>query len=144
QKKVGDRTRKAIAALVHDYFANRMSSEVVATRADGVNLSFDLDGEVPWIRADNLFVAIVSKDEAPNKLLDRLCDALAASKPSALQVLMVHARAALEKAGSQHDFAVLHSRERQAGWLYNVFSAPPADRGKRVAELYGHLFRSLA
>ena len=80
-------------------------------------LGYSVLGYLPLILTLSLFVAVVSKADDPEVLLDRLCDALQAWNPPALKVLMVQARAALEKAGSTHDLGVLHSELRQAGWL---------------------------
>lgn len=142
--KLGEEPIPALKAQFANYFEGRISEEIRQSRTVDKSVTFELSGTVPWVSADNLFVAFVAKTEPPNVLIDRLCQALAAWNPPALKVLLVQARAELEKAGSKHDLRVLRSELRQAGWLYNVLTADLAERQKRIGELYGHLFEGLA
>lgn len=134
----------ALKAQFARYVGARVGEEVRDARPRDTSVTFDLSGPVPWVSADNLFVAFVAKEGGANVLVERLCQALEAWNPPALKVLLVQARAELEKAGSTHDLGVLRSELRQAGWLYNVLTADAQERGKRIGELYGHLFEGLA
>ena len=134
----------ALKAQFARYVRVRLSEEVREARTPNDSVTFDHNSAVPWVSADNLFVAFVAKEGGADVLVERLCQAIEAWNPPALKVLLVQARAALEKAGSKHDLGVLRSELRQAGWLYNVLTAAPQERGKRIGELYGHLFDGLA
>lgn len=140
----GAEPTNAVKAQFARYFEGRVSEEVRDARKPDPSVAFEIAGPVPWVSADNLFVAFVAKTDPAEVLIERLCQALEAWNPPALKVLLVHARAELEKAGSKHDLGVLRSELRQAGWLYNVLAADPLERGKRIGELYGHLFEGMA
>lgn len=144
REALGEDPLPAIKAQFARYFQARIGEDIFADRVPDKSVTFDFAGEVPWVSADNLFVAFVAKDGGADGLVERLCQALEAWNPSALKVLLVQARAELEKAGSKHDLGVLRTELRQAGWLYNVLASDPQERGKRIGELYGHLFEGLA
>lgn len=133
-----------LGSIAERYFSTRMRGEAITGRPSDLLLSCDVDSAVPWVSTPNLFVAVVSKEDPPEVLLEKLCDGLEASKPTPLQVMVVQARAALEKAGSRHDRSILSRPVTQAGWLLNVLAEAPPDRAARIGELYGHLFASLA
>lgn len=143
--RLGVRIPEAMGAMAHGYFSTRMDAETISLRPQGLKLGCDIGAAVPWISTPNLFVAVVNKEEvAPEHLIDRLVDALEAWNPTPLQVLVVQARASLERAGSTHDEAVLSSPLVQAGWLLNVLSSDPDERARRLGDLYGQLFAGLA
>lgn len=133
-----------INVICADYFAKRMSQQTVATRPAGAEVKVDVHAEVPWVSGDNVFVAVVSKDNDPDQIVERLCTALAAWKPSPLQVMLVHARSAMEKAGSKYDRKVLESPVMQAAWILDVLSTAAENRGRRLGDLYGNLFQRLS
>ncbi|MBM7405093.1 MULTISPECIES: response regulator receiver domain [Sphingomonas] len=99
-----------------------------------------------WVTRDNVFVAIVNKaDDAPEVLIDRLATAIEAWDPNPLLVMMMQARASLEKAGTLADHKVLETSRLRAGWLLRVLLGKNADeRRANVADLYGRLFERLA
>lgn len=138
------RIPEALAAMAHRYFTSRMDARTIALRPQGITPTCDTGAEVPWISTPNLFVAVVNKEVQPQELIDRLVSALEAWNPTPLQVLVVQARASLERAGSTHDEAVLSSPLVQAGWLLNVLSSEPPERARRLGDLYGQLFAGLA
>ena len=140
----GGEANAIITTLCADHFAGRMSAQVIATRPSGVVIGASIDGDVPWVSGDNVFVAVVSKRDDPDQIVDRLCAALSSWKPSPLQVMLVHARSAMEKAGSKYDQKVLDSDLMQAGWILDVLSTSPDNRGRRLGELYGNLFHRLS
>ncbi|WP_454916237.1 response regulator receiver domain [Xanthobacter sediminis] len=144
REKLDEEPTPALKVQFARYFEGRISEEIRQSRKVDKSVTFDLGGPVPWVSADNLFVAFVAKAEPANVLVERLCQALEAWNPPALKVLLVQARAELEKAGSKHDLGVLRSELRQAGWLYNVLAADLGERRKQIGELYGHLFEGLA
>jgi len=140
----GGAANAIVTTLCADHFAQRMSGPVIANRPSGVVIGACIDGDVPWVSGDNVFVAVVSKDDDPDQIVDRLCEALSSWKPSPLQVMLVHARSAMEKAGSKYDQKVLDSDLMQAGWILDVLSTAPEQRGRRLGELYGNLFHRLS
>nr|WP_312990639.1 response regulator receiver domain [Brevundimonas diminuta] len=133
-----------ITTICGDYFRRRMSEQTVAARPLAASVTANISSDVPWVSGDNVFVAVVSKDYGPEQIEDRLCAALASWKPSPLQVMLVHARSAMEKAGSKYDQKVLESPLTQAGWILDVLSTSPDSRGKRLSDLYGNLFHRLS
>ena len=132
-----------IAVVCSDFFAKRMSDGTIASRPSGTGVTVDISSEVPWISTDNVFVAVVSKDHGPNQIVDKLCTALADWKPSPLQVMLVHARSAMEKAGAKYDQKILESPVMQAAWILDVLSTESSGRARRLGELYGNLFQRL-
>lgn len=99
-----------------------------------------------WVTQDNVFVAVVNKTSiAPGALVDQLQNAIEAWDPNPLMVMMMHARAALEKAGTLADHKVLETTRLRAGWLLRILLGKnETARQANVAELYGRLFERLA
>ncbi len=129
-----------------EHFGSDLEEEVLRRRPETVKIEVSLgrQTEVKWISQGNLFAAVVNKSEAPEVLEDRLHQALVEWSPSPLRVLMVHARASLERAGTISDEKVLDTPRRQAGWLLRILLARNADETKRyMQELYGRLFERL-
>lgn len=97
-----------------------------------------------WVSQGNLFAVIVNKSEGASVIEERLHQALIEWAPSPLRVLMVHARASLERAGTISDEKVLDTPRRQAGWLLRILLARNDEETKRyMQELYGRLFERL-
>ncbi|ASD25491.1 response regulator receiver domain [Brevundimonas diminuta] len=133
-----------ISIICSDFFAQRISETTLASRPSDTMVTIDIGSEVPWISAGNVFVAVVSKDHGPDQILDKLCLALAAWKPSPLQVMLIHARSAIEKAGAKYDHKVLESPVMQAAWILDVLSTESMGRARRLGDLYGNLFQRLS
>ncbi|WP_447893190.1 response regulator receiver domain [Pseudomonas marginalis] len=135
----------AVAYICKEQLAETLSVEVIGGRRASANVevSFSNDGPM-WVAEGNLFAVIVNKQEAVNVLLQRLESALVSWNPSPLKLMMIQARAALEKAGTTVDLKVLDTPRRQAGWLLRVLSATDlAERKRHIHELYGRLFERL-
>lgn len=142
-----DRTllHSAVNYLCEDYLLGVLPPEVSGGRRIGsrVEVSFDADRPM-WVAEGNLFAVIVNKAEPVTVLVDHLQSALVSWNPSPLRVLMVHARAALEKVGTNADAKVLDTPRRQAGWLLRILSATSDEaRARYTQELYGRLFERL-
>jgi hypothetical protein len=133
--------------LAFDRMQRQLKVEVMEGRRPErpVDSSLGRAGSARWVTQDNVFVAIVNKQEEPGVLIDRLLEALDAWDPGPLRVMMMHARAAIEKAGSLADQKVLETSRLQAGWLLRILlGKTDADRRGNVGELYGRLFERLA
>jgi len=133
--------------LAFDRMSKRLKPEVLASRRPErpVDSSLGRAGSTRWVTQDNVFVAVVNKQEDPGVLIDRLVEALEAWDPSPLRVMMTQARAAIEKAGSLADQKVLETSRLQAGWLLRILlGRTEGDRRESVGELYGRLFERLA
>lgn len=144
---VGAAQPRAVAYLAFDRMQKRIRTEVLERRRPGspVESSLGRAGTVHWATQDNVFIAIVNKQEPPTVLIDRLIEALEAWDPSPLHVMMMQARAAIEKAGSLADQKVLATSRLRAGWLLRILlGKTEANRRENVAELYGRLFERLA
>lgn len=103
------------------------------------------DDKVKWLKFENVFVAVMNKQRTePHLLLDGLKMALYAWNPTPLQVMMVHARSVLEKAGNMSDHQVLSDPTRQAGWLLHILlTTSESERLQSIHDLYRRLFERL-
>ena len=125
----------------------RVKAEVQAARRpeNHIDTSLGDQGAVGWAAQGNVFIAVVNKQEDASALLDRLVEALEAWNPSPLRVMMMHARAAIERAGSLADRRVLETPRLQAGWLLRILlSRSEIEHRESVGDLYGRLFERLA
>ncbi|MCZ0950041.1 response regulator receiver domain [Pseudomonas syringae pv. tomato] len=128
------------------YFSNDLEDEVLGRRQEVERIEASLGRETncSWVSQGNLFAVIVNKTEGADVLEERLHQALVEWSPSPLRVLMVHARASLERAGTISDEKVLDTPRRQAGWLLRILLARSGEETKRyMQELYGRLFERL-
>lgn len=127
------------AGLKPEILADRRSDRQIATSLGSQEGPF-------WVTRDNVFVAVVNKgDNAPEVLIDRLESAIEAWNPNPLLVVMMHARASLEKAGTLADHKILETDRLRAGWLLRILLGKTAeDRRSNVADLYSRLFERLA
>jgi CheY-like chemotaxis protein len=144
---VGDfALQNAIAALLaQESVAGRLPKRALDRRPGDhqIEASFDTRS-VRWVTYGNVFVALVSKEQAPDTLESRLIDALAAWNPSPLLLMMLHARASLERAATIADRATLETPLRQAGWLLGaLLSKTDQDKRAYVRQLYGRLYDKL-
>lgn len=131
----------------YESLANRCSESVSINRVRNasVNGNFSTDAGVKWLTYSNVFVAVANKNEtAPEEILATLRSALAAWNPTPLQIMMIHARSALEKAGNISDSSILSDPARQAGWLLPILLTPEgSSRDQGLTDLYGRLFSRL-
>lgn len=144
---VGRLQTEMVNYLAFERMRKRLRPEVFASRRPErpVDSSLGRVGSARWATQDNVFVAVVNKQEEPGILINRLVEALEAWDPSPLRVMMMQARAAIEKAGSLADQKVLETSRLQAGWLLHILlGKTEADRRESVGELYGRLFQRLA
>lgn len=129
-----------------EHFSQDLEQDILNRRviAENIETSLTRQTETKWISQGNLFAVIVNKSERPEVLEARLQQALMEWSPSPLRVLMVHARASLEKAGTISDEKVLDTPRRQAGWLLRILLARNDEESRRyMQELYGRLFERL-
>ncbi|MFC6281776.1 MULTISPECIES: response regulator receiver domain [Polaromonas] len=142
----GDLQNLVINVLCQLAMETRVTPDVVARRAkqQGARVSFGKKDESFWVTQGNVFVVVVNKQDEPAVLVERLRSALVAWNPPALQVMMVHARAALERAGRLPDEKVLESSRRQAGWILRILLGETAEiRRTHLQELYDRIFGRL-
>jgi len=135
-----------ITEWVRARLTRKIKPEILASRSLGGSVSLGLSDDVYWVTRDNVFVAVVNKiDHSPDELIDMLEDAITDWDPNPLMVMMMHARSALEKAGTLSDHKVLETPRQRAGWLLRVLlGKTEAQRKEGVADLYGRLFNRLA
>lgn len=135
----------AVNYLCEEYLLNIIPLEVTRSRESNNKVELSFNDHAPmWVAEGNLFSVIVNKKEPVTVLVDHLQEALASWNPSPLKVLMVHARASLEKVGTNADSKVLDTPRRQAGWLLRILSATSDDaRARYTQELYNRLFERL-
>lgn len=135
----------AVAYICMEQLNEKLSRAVTERRNSSANVEVSFSAEGPmWVAEGNLFAVIVNKEEPVEVLLDRLQSALVSWNPSPLKLMMIQARAALEKAGTTVDLKVLDTPRRQAGWLLRILAASDLNERKRhIHELYGRLFERL-
>lgn len=136
----------AIALLCEEHMTKRVTKKVAAASRSNSRVlgSFKEVAEVHWIAAGNVFAVVVNKSEDPVVLVDKLLAGLMAWSPSALQVMLVQARAALEKSGRLSDHIVLDAPAKQAGWFLRILLGDsPVVRQDLMRELYERLFTRL-
>ncbi|MDF2395816.1 hypothetical protein GWQ44_09735 [Pseudomonas sp. 3MA1] len=141
----GAAANNIINCFCEEHLLEVVPQDVHSSRSVGskVEVSFSPDSPM-WVAKGNLFTVVVNKQEPVNVLVDRLQEGLSSWNPSPLRVLMVHARAALEKVGTSADIKVLDTPRRQAGWLLRILSAESVeDRKRHTQDLYGRLFERL-
>lgn len=138
-------TSSAISVLCKDYLGSKLSAEVLQLRQSDakVEVCFS-DAQPTWIAEGNLFAVVVNKSNPVTVLVEMLHAALVSWDPSPLRLLMIHARAALEKVGTTVDSKVLETPRRQAGWLLRIVAAATIEERRRhIRELYSRLFEKL-
>jgi hypothetical protein len=138
-------TRSAISVLCREYLEGKLSSEILRLRQASAKVEVCFSDAQPiWIAEGNLFAVVVNKSNPVTVLLDKLQDALVSWDPSPLRLLMIHARAALEKVGTTVDSKVLETPRRQAGWLLRIIASTTAvERRNHIKDLYSRLFEKL-
>ena len=135
---IGIMCEKLMSDRVTSFIADKSISKLK------VQGSFGIASEVSWVTSGNVFAVVVSKDEQPAVLVDKLMAGLIAWDPSVLQVMLAHARAVLEKTGRLTDQLVLDTPSRQAGWFLRILlGANHAARQNHIRELYERLFTQL-
>lgn len=130
-----------------DILESGLKAEILTGRQPDRHVASSLaskDGPF-WVTRDNVFIAVVNKGaDAPDVLLDRLKSAIEAWDPNPLLVMMMQARASLEKAGTLADQKVLDTDRLRAGWLLRVLlGKTDENRRANVADLYARLFERL-
>lgn len=136
----------AIALLCEEHMTKRVTRTVAATSRSNSKVlgSFKEVSDAYWVTSGNVFAVVVNKREDPTVLVDKLLAGLMAWSPSALQVMLVQARAALEKTGRLSDHIVLDAPAKQAGWFLRILLGDsPVVRQDLMRELYERLFNRL-
>lgn len=138
-------TRFAIAILCREYLESKLSREILSSRQPSAKVEVCFSEAQPmWIAEGNLFAVVVNKSNPVTVLLEQLQAALVSWDPSPLRLLMIHARAALEKVGTTVDSKVLQTPRRQAGWLLRIIaSTTSTERRNHIRDLYSRLFEKL-
>jgi hypothetical protein len=88
----------------------------------GVDFSL---GEVNWIRTNNIFVTVISKDVEASQLPEMLLEALNKSNPSPHQLIMTKIRNVMDEKGVGAEKNVLLKDHLQAYWLNEMLTDDP-------------------
>lgn len=83
--------------------------------------------EVNWIRADKLFITVLSKECSPDQLEAKLTDAIQLSFPSPHRLLLTKMRTEIDQHGLLAEAAILGNRQVQAVWLNDFLNPDPVD-----------------
>lgn len=84
-------------------------------------------GDVNWIRADKLFITVLSKECSPDQFETMLITAIKASYPSPHRLLLTKMRAEIDQRGLAAEATILGNRHLQAEWLNDFLNPVPAD-----------------
>lgn len=86
------------------------------------------DENINWIRTSRLFITVVSKANEPDKIPEKLLDAIRSWEPQPHRLLMSKMRSALDECGVSAEDEVLRNRCLQAGWLEDLASENEAEQ----------------
>src|ERR1051326_195490 len=107
------------------YEAGARSIALVPTATDGLN----------WLRTENLFLTVVSKEVEGSSIIDRLRDALCAWQPSPHRLIVSSLRAELEGRGGSIEEAALSDSSVQVGLLKQLLSTTGESRRARLSSI---------
>jgi len=111
----------------------------------GVTSKIDsnLANEVPWIRSDNIFIAIVSKRVEPKNIIDKLKKSLVNWNPDPLKLLFSKAKIEINEHGFKHEDLYMDDLAH-ASWLYYTLHKlkNSEDANNEVKELYNRILSS--
>ncbi len=107
-----------------------------------VSYKWGEDG-INWVRTDRLFVTVVSKQQKPDELPNKLLEALAWWSPAPHRLLMSKMRAELDERGVLAEGHVLSDRYLQAGWLQEFLTEHAAERTWKIRGSVNHHWESL-
>lgn len=93
-----------------------------------------INGEINWIRTDSLFVTVISKDEAPEKIPQKLLTALEAWDPKPQRLIVSKMRAELSARGGAVESNALRNRYLQSAWLDDLLETNQAKRRTNVRQ----------
>lgn len=96
-------------------------------------VSYNPSGEgANWIRSERLFVTVVSKENEPDKLADKLIEALQAWSPHPYRLIMSKMRAELNEKGVHAEEAILQNRYLETGWLKGLLNSGDDDKAWKI------------
>ena len=127
-KSTAEMMRAIIAENFRELQKYRNNESFASDKLNGV-----CRDDMYWLQSGNLFVAILTKQEAsgpaddPELIYDRLSKALCDWRPNLLQLIASEMQNIFELGGLAIDDAFLGSEERQAGLLYYLFSMLPPE-----------------
>lgn len=99
--------------------------------------------DVNWIRADSLFVTVVSKEHEPETIPSKLLDALEAWDPVPHRLIMSKMRNSLVSSGGMAESHILMNRHLQASWLAELLEEDDAKRRTSVRQSVARHWESL-
>jgi len=85
-----------------------------------------------WIRADSIFVTVISKEHQPEEIRGLLLDALVKWNPPPHRLIISKMRNELDQQGAVAEVMALNNRHLQAGWLAEVLETNEALRKTNV------------
>ncbi|CDG16404.1 response regulator receiver domain [Xenorhabdus doucetiae] len=83
-------------------------------------LDWNIDGEINWIKADNLFVTVLAKNISPTNIPDRLCQALSNWCPHPHQLLLAKLRHEIDENGFMIANKIVNKKYLQSHWLKEI------------------------
>jgi len=91
------------------------------------NIQTGSSGDINWIRADKLFITVLSKECTPDQFEAKLTEAIKTSFPSPHRLLLTKMRAEIDQHGLLAEAAILGNRHIQAVWLNDFLRTNPVD-----------------
>ena len=101
------------------------------------------ENQINWIRADSLFVTVVSKENDPSTIPSKLLDALEAWDPVPHRLIMSKMRSSLAVEGVMAESKILMNKHLQAGWLAEILEVDDAKRRTSVRQNVARHWESL-
>lgn len=87
-----------------------------------------------WVRTDSLFVTVISKDEAPEKIPQMLLTALEAWAPKPQRLIVSRMRAELSERGGTVESDAMRNPYLQSAWLDDLIVSDQAQRRTNVRQ----------
>ena len=135
---VGVETIKWLLAKKRSDYSSKFSD------SDAGKVNFGI-GNTNWIRTNNLFITVISKETNAARLPDKLLDALEASNPSPHQLIMTKIRNVMDEKGVSAEKNVLSKDHLQAYWLMQMLdAADDKERSWKLKQTIRHHWDELA
>jgi len=111
----------------------RQRAPAMSERTFG-SVELGINEDINWIRTDSLFVTVISKDEAPAIIPQKLLTALEASEPKPQRLIVSKMRAELSARGGAVESNALRNPYLQSAWLDDLLEKNREKRRTNVRQ----------
>lgn len=99
--------------------------------------------DICWLKADRLFLIVLSKDVNADSFEDSLTEALVDSYPSPHKILLARMRNAIDLQGTSAENTILADKHVQTAWLDDFLNRSPADEYSAVSSTVSRHWEAL-